>query len=106
MLKFHQTKARNWMKQHADKHQMDKQFTVGDFRPYNMILFDFVGIHPIFHICLLKKSGGSSFTVIPFPIDLDTPLGHTPIDILGKWFVYRRNSAATQVLVHWANSIL
>lgn len=60
-------------------------------------------VHPVFHVCLLKKHVGSATAVIPIlpPVDDQGQFLLEPDSILGRKIIKRHNLPVTQVLVRW-----
>ena len=72
---------------------------------YRLQLPEGVGLHPVFHVSLLKKSIGSADTAsrtLPAPLDDIAPDGE-PVAVLDKRVVYRNSAPLTQVLVQWSH---
>ena len=65
------------------------------------------GIHPVFHVSLLKKKLGMG-TVVQTNLPLTAEDGHVqlePIAILDRKIVKKHNKPHSLVLIQWSNSV-
>ncbi|KAG8376226.1 hypothetical protein BUALT_Bualt09G0041000 [Buddleja alternifolia] len=73
---------------------------------YKLLLPVNIQIHPVFHVCLLKKKiGHCHSTTIQLPaIDNEGQIQVYPLAVLSRRIIPRNGTVATQVLVHWVDS--
>ncbi|KAD4586386.1 hypothetical protein E3N88_23987 [Mikania micrantha] len=104
LLKESLVKSQNRMKQVAHKHRTERSFEVVEkvgMAAYRLDLPPEAGIHPTFHVSLLKQAKGPAVNVIPIPSAPRFSL--YPVAVVDTRVVKRRNKAAAQVLVIWKN---
>ncbi|XP_073102490.1 uncharacterized protein [Elaeis guineensis] len=107
VLKYHLQWAFHRMKEQVDKHRTDRQFEVGDWVldkigkvAYKLNLPAEASIHNVFHVSQLKPGSPTTAPVFPLP-SISHIQDDYPQEILDRRMVKRKNSAATQLLIHW-----
>ncbi|XP_026459659.1 uncharacterized protein LOC113360359 [Papaver somniferum] len=61
-------------------------------------------IHPVFHVCQLKKKVGQHITTTLPPVDTSGSFIVTPIAVLDSRHILRGNNTILQILIQWARA--
>ncbi|XP_074363636.1 uncharacterized protein LOC141704251 [Apium graveolens] len=108
-LKNHLTKAQQRMKNQADKHRFDRNFSISDWIiakigkvAYKLKLPSSVGIHDVFHVSQLKAFHGDLPLTVTLPTSKETAAKtRMPQAILDRRVQKVHNAVEVQFLVHW-----
>ncbi|GJW21472.1 putative mitochondrial protein [Tanacetum coccineum] len=100
LLQFYLKRAQNRMKSMADKKRSDREFVEGDW----LELPSSAQVHSVFHVSQLKKCKIEGVVMGTFPhCQDDGLLAATPVAVLDRRMVKKKNRVAVQLLIQWAN---